>query len=126
MAVLISWSFGASGGGALFGLALARAREKQETSPTTRTLSSAPKRRTKPSSSKALPKKSKTAPFGSNSHKSITRNTAGEAERDFDGSEQHSFPRPHTPLSRPAGPLSTSPPPPPPTEASGRHACSPP
>src|SRR5207248_2641543 len=31
------------------------------------TLSSAPKRRTKPSSSKALPKKSKTAPFGSNS-----------------------------------------------------------
>src|SRR5207249_6659587 len=72
---LISCLFGESGGGTPFGSARARALAKPEISSAIRTLLSAPKKRTKPSSSKVPPKKSRIVPSGSNSLKSTTANT---------------------------------------------------
>src|SRR5258708_8089169 len=80
MAALISCWSGEFGGRMLSGSAPVRVLAKQKTSPRILTLSSARKKPTKPSSWKALPRKSKIVPSGSNSSKStIARPAAAVA-----------------------------------------------
>src|SRR4029077_10521192 len=76
MAALISWLSGGVGGRTLSGSVPARVPARQKTSLPTLASSSPLKKPTKLSSSKALLRKSRTAPSGNNSFKSTIRNTA--------------------------------------------------